>query len=469
MTPAERCALALSRALGDSVVRTDLGAREAVRRDESEADAVLPAAVVVVRNTNDVSTALRVCDAEGVPVVARGAGTGRTGGSVLTAPGVMLDTRAMHAIKHIDAANRTAVVEPGVVTADLHAAVEGEGLFFPPDPASAQWSVLGGNVAENAGGPRAFKYGVTREYVLGMDAVVMGGEVLRCGRRTRKGVTGYDVTGLLVGSEGTLAVFTELTVSLVPRPTELRTARVCFADVGAAADAVSRIVAGGMVPRCLELMDGICCDVMRAQGETSIREGTGAMLVIEVDGMHPGAVDAELELVMGVCGDAGATEVIPARTEAEREGLWAVRKVMSRALRATAAHKLSEDIVVPRTAVPAVLQRVTEIAAARRVTMPAYGHAGDGNLHVNFLWDDPGDRVRVDGAIEDLFRATLALGGTLSGEHGIGVMKAPYLGWEQSEGLIELQKRVKSAFDPRGLLNPGKIFPPGGRATHGGC
>jgi glycolate oxidase len=375
--------------------------------------------------------------------------------------GVVLDTLALASVKEIDRENLLCVVEPGVITGRLHELVEAEGLFYPPDPNSLESCALGGNVAENAGGPRAFKYGVTRDYVLGLEAVTMDGTRLRTGKRTVKGVTGYDVTALLVGSEGTLAVFTEATLRLIPRPPEVRTLLALFRTPVEAGAAVSAIVAAGLLPRCLELLDRECCAAVRESGKAQIPEAAGALLIIEVDGEGP-ALEAQMERVGGACADAGALEVLVARHGGDRAKLWQARRAMSHALRARARFKLSEDIVVPRSKLGAMLARVEQIGAAHGLRLPAYGHAGDGNLHVNFLWDDASERARVEHAIEEVFRTTVAFGGTLTGEHGLGVLKMPYLPLEQSEELIELQRRIKGVFDPRGLLNPGKMFPPRG-------
>ncbi len=469
MTPVERATLRIERSLGPSKVLTDRAACAAYARDESEAEGVVPPCVARVTSADDVASVLAACADEGVPVFPRGGGTGRTGGATVVTPGVVIDTLALSRVKDVDRANLTATVEPGVLTGAFQSLVEREGLFFPPDPQSAEWCCLGGNVAENAGGPRAFKYGVTREYTLGVECALMGGERLRAGRRTAKGVAGYDVTALLVGSEGTLAVFTELTLRLVPLPREVRTLVAGFANARDAGRAVAEVVARGLTPRCVELLDDVCCAVMREGDPSVLPAGAGAVLVIECDGQHPGAVDDELSRAGDACDAAGAVSLTSARSDAEREALWSVRKVMSRALRARAKHKLSEDVVVPRSRVSDLLREVQTISEREGVVMPAYGHAGDGNLHVNLLWDDDALRPAVDRAIEALLRATLALGGTLTGEHGIGVLKAPYLPWEQPEALIDLQRRVKSAFDPRGLLNPGKVFTPGGPASHRGC
>lgn len=466
MNPTERATLALQRALGDSRVDTDPEVCEAMSRDESDVPAVTAACVVSATRPEHVATALAVCADLDVPLFPRGGGTGRTGGAVAVRPGVVLDTRGLADLVEIDRVNLLAVVGPGMITEDLQRAVAAEGLMFPPDPLSAPWSCLGGNVAENAGGPRAFKYGVTRDWTLGMDAALMGGETLSVGRRTTKGVSGYDLTSTLVGSEGTLAVFTSLTLRLRVAPPVLRGLTAAFASAEDAGAAVAAVVARGLRPRCLELIDDTCCAVMRDLEPDAVPAGVGALLLIEVDGDSDAEVDLCLARVAEACEDAGGACQV-ARDAAELDALWSARRVMSRALRGRARHKLSEDVVVPRASVPTLLRAVREISLRRGLVMPTYGHAGDGNLHVNVLWDDPSQRPAVDAAVEDLFRATLALRGTLTGEHGIGVTKLPYLPWEQSASLISLQRRVKDAFDPAGLLNPGKIFAPS--AGHRGC
>ena len=467
MTPAQRVSHELERALGPSRVLTDPDLCAAYARDESEAPSVVPPCVVLAETAADVAATLRACDGRGVPVVPRGAGTGRTGGATVTVPSVVLDTSRLDGLKDIDRANGVAVVGAGMRTGALHAAVEREGLFYPPDPQSAEWCCLGGNVAENAGGPRAVKYGVTRDWVLGLECAHMDGALVQHGRRTTKGVTGYDTVGLLVGSEGTLGVFTEVTVRLTALPTAVRGVLAVFADAVAAGRAVAALLATGARPRCIELLDAICCDVMRADDPSVLPEGAGAALVIELDGFDEEAVAREAARAGECCVAAGAVSAHEAVDPAERAALWAVRRVMSRALRKRAAHKLSEDVVVPRAQVAELIARVQVIAAQERVVMPTYGHAGDGNLHVNLLWDRDDERPRVHRAIERLIEATLDLRGTLSGEHGIGVLKAPYLAWEQGPELIALQRRVKLAFDPKGLLNPCKIF--GDTTSHRGC
>jgi glycolate oxidase len=455
---ADKARLLLTRALGPSKVLTEKEACARFAGDESEAEGRVPDAVVLAESPADVLSALSVAREAEVPITPRSAGTGRTGGAVPVAGGIVLCTLGMNRIKHIDRREMCCVVEPGVVLGDLHRVVEAEGLFYPPDPNSFESCALGGNVAENAGGPRAFKYGVTREYVLGLDAFLMGGQRVFSGRRTKKGVTGYDVTALLVGSEGTLAVFGDITLALIPKPESVMTLLALFSDVRAASVAVTEITGAGILPRCIELLDEQTLNAMRAAGN-AIDPRAGAMLLLEVDG-DAGECERCAERVATAA--SNAIELVVAQDPAQREKLWAARRDMSHAVRRLAKHKLSEDIVVPRQQIPELLDRVRRTSETLGVKSLTYGHAGDGNLHVNFLWDEDEELPAVDRAIESLFRDTIALGGTLSGEHGIGVLKAPYLELEQSAELIAIQRDIKRVFDPQGLLNPGKIFTGGG-------
>jgi glycolate oxidase len=449
----------LERALGPSKVITETSACERFLRDESEAEGCVPDAVVLAENTQDILAALAVAREAEVPITPRAAGTGRTGGAVPVAGGIVLATSGMNRIKEIDRKELVAVVEPGVVLGDLHAAVERDGLFYPPDPNSLASCALGGNVAENAGGPRAFKYGVTREYVLGVEALLIGGQRIQAGRRTVKGVTGYDVTALLVGSEGTLAVFGDITLRLLPLPEGVMTLMALFSDVHQAARAVSEIIAARLVPRCLELLDSATLEALRAAGN-AIEPKAGALLLIEVDG-DESACERDAERIAGVCETVGALSLLVAQDASQRDRLWSARREMSLAVRRLTRFKLSEDVVVPRQAIPTLLDRVALSSDRLGIRTLTYGHAGDGNLHVNFLWDDAAELPAIERGIEQLFHDVVELRGTLSGEHGIGVLKAPYLHLEQSAELIALQRDLKRVFDPRGLLNPGKIFASG--------
>jgi glycolate dehydrogenase FAD-linked subunit len=454
----------LERALGPSKVLTEREACERFVRDESEAVGVVPDAVVLAESAEDILAALRVAREAEVPITPRAGGTGRTGGSVPVAGGIVLSTLGMKSIVEIDRREGIAVVQPGVILQDLHDAVEAEGWFYPPDPNSQASCALGGNVAENAGGPRAFKYGVTRDYVLGLDAFLIGGQRIRAGRRTIKGVTGYDVTGLLVGSEGTLSVFGDITLQLIPKPESVMTLMTLFSHVKQACAAVQEIVARGLVPRCIELLDQTTLEAMRSAGN-AIDTRAGAMLIMEVDG-DDAACERQAERVADACATADVLDVLVAQDAGQREKLWAARRQMSHAVRKLTKRKLSEDVVVPRTQIGELLERVARASEQLGVRTLTYGHAGDGNLHCNYLWNEDEELPAVERAIEQLFRDVIELRGTLSGEHGIGVLKAQYLPLEQSPELITLQRDLKRVFDPQNLLNPGKIFPAG---SHRAC
>lgn len=460
----ERAKSLLDGALGPSKVVTGEGALAAFAGDESENDPVLPDIAVVAESADDIRAVLRVASETGVPVTPRAAGSGKSGGCIPVGGGIVLATAGIKAIKDIDRNEQIAVIEPGLVLGDLHAAVEAEGLFYPPDANSLSWCALGGNVAENAGGPRAFKYGTTRDYVLGLEVVTMGGEALSIGRRTKKGVTGYDLTALLVGSEGTLAVMTEAVLRLVPKPETVVTLMALFEDVYATSRAVAAMLDARVVPACVELLDRATLDAVRKAG-VSVDERAGAMLIIEVDGAEV-TTELEMERVGGACDAAGALAVLVAQDVAQRDRLWAARRALSPTTRAMAKFKVSEDVVVPRAKIGALLETVDVIRETTGVSMLTYGHAGDGNLHVNFLWNDPAQVADVRVGLDMLFRAVVDYRGTLTGEHGVGLSKASYLPLEQSRAVIDLQKQLKGVFDPKGLLNPGKIFP---RAGHGGC
>jgi glycolate oxidase len=461
-TAIDRAKTLLEHRLGPSKVLIGTDACAAYASDDSDVEGMAPHAVVLAATAEDVAHTLAIAEELEVPVTPRAGGTGRSGGAVPAAGGIVLATQALASIKEIDRANLVAVVEPGVITGDLHAAVEREGLFYGPDPNSLDSCMIGGNLGENAGGPRALKYGVTSDWVLGLEAVTVGGRVLRTGKRTPKGVTGYDVTALLVGSEGTLAVFTEATLRLAWKPPALATVLGLFTDVRAAASAVGAVVGSGVLPRCLEMLDGATLSAVRAAG-VAVDPRAQAMLLVEIDG---DATDSALaRLGEATSGCAGLVDFVVAQGGAGRDRLWAARRMMSKATRSLARHKLSEDVVVPRTRISDLLARTDEIGVATGVRHLTYGHAGDGNLHVNFLWNEPEERPAVDRAIGMLMRATIELGGTLSGEHGIGVTKAPYLSLEQSDQLIALQRDIKRTFDPKGLLNPGKIFPSDGHRS----
>lgn len=397
----------LDRRLGPSKVLVGEEACANYASDESLVEGPPPDVVVLAESTEDIRTTLAVARETEVPITPRAGGSGRTGGAVPAAGGIVLSTLGMDDIRDIDRREGTAVVGPGTNLAALHEAVEAEGWFYPPDPNSAAFCALGGNVAENAGGPRAFKYGVTRDYVLGLDAFLIGGQRIFAGRRTKKGVTGYDVAGLLVGSEGTLAVFGDITLRLVPKPEQVMTLLGLFASMADAASAVEHMTAARVVPRCIEFLDGMTLDVMREAGN-AVDPRARALLLIEVDGSEH-ECETQAEAVAMSCEAGGALELLVAQSESQRDRLWASRREMSYAVRRKARHKVSEDVVVPRRRLSELLERVQRLTEQHRVTGLAYGHAGDGNLHVNFLWNEPEEEPRVARAVEQLFRDTIRL------------------------------------------------------------
>ena len=421
-----------------------------------------PDVVVIPANTEQIASIARLCDAERVPLVVRGAGTGFTGGAVPTCGGVLLSMERLNRILAIDELNLLAIVEPNVINADLQKAVEEAGLFYPPDPASLNQSSIGGNVAECAGGPRAFKYGTTKRYVLALEAVLPTGEVINTGSKAVKNVVGYDLTQLLVGSEGTLAIITEVTLRLLPKPPANATMLATFAGIRSAVDAVSELIRRRVVPAALELIDSDSLQAIEANlGGGLVPPGTAAALIVEVDGTDRG-VQEDLDRVIEACRSVGAKEVTRARDEAERDRIWSLRRQTSVALKATGLIKINHDVVVPKGRVPELFDAIAEIKRTYRLRVASFGHAGDGNIHVNLLIT-PGDEdeaARAKEAERFLFTRVVGLEGSISGEHGIGFAKAPYLPIELSADEIALMKRIKAAFDPNGILNPGKIFPP---------
>ena len=445
--------------VGAAYVRADAAALDAYGVD-ALGQGHAPDVVVLPANTDQISAIARHCNETRVPMVVRGAGTGFTGGAVPSRGGVVLAMERMNRILAIDETNLLAVVEPNVITAELQRAVEKVGLFYPPDPASLEMSALGGNVAECAGGPRAFKYGTTKRYVLGLEAVLPTGEVVVTGSKAVKNVVGYDLTQLLVGSEGTLAIITRITLRLIPRPPARATLLALFADIRGAVEGVTALIRRRVVPAALELVDADSLAAIRDHLQQEIvPSGTGAVLIVECDGMQA-AVDQEIDYVAEACRDAGAARVSLAADDADRERLWNVRRLLSGALKATGLLKINHDVVVPRGRVPELFAVIDELRHTYQLRIAAFGHAGDGNIHVNLMVDrrDSGQRARATNAERALFEQVVALEGSISGEHGIGFAKAPYIGIELSPDVLALMKRVKTAFDPNGILNPGKIF-----------
>jgi len=451
---------ALSRIVGKEHVHTDTAMRICYGYDATNR-LHRPEAVVFPSSAEEISRILRLANERGFPVIPRGAGSGFTGGAVPVRGGVVLSTERMNRILEVDTADMVAVVEPGVVTGELQRVLEAQGLFYPPDPASMDYCTIGGNVAENAGGMRALKYGVTREYVLGLEVVLPSGEILKTGGRTVKNVVGYDLTRLFVGSEGTLGVVTRVILKLLPLPEARGTVQAFFRSVEDAAQAVNCIFAHRILPSALEFVDRASLDcVARVQG-LAFPEDTGAMLLIEVDG-PAGAIEELCEGVASACRALDPLEVSASRDPQESQSLWALRRAVSPSLARIRPHRLNEDIVVPRSRLSEAVARIEEISRNHGVTITVFGHAGDGNLHVNVLYDraDKEESARAEAAADAVMRTAVGLGGSLSGEHGIGMTKSAFLPLEVNPGAGRLMGRIKALLDPAGILNPGKIFPP---------
>ena len=453
---------------GDAIVGPAHDRFEDYGRDESPLPEYhAPECAVLCESAEHVAAVLRICAERDVPVTPRGAGSGMVGGALPIKGGVVLSTEKMQRIKEIDAADLVAVVEPGVVTGRLQEAVEAQGLFYPPDPASLDFCSIGGNAATNAGGPRAFKYGVTREYILGLEVGLMGGELLRCGRRTAKGVTGYDLVAGFVGSEGTFGVITELVIKLVPKPPAAATVLGVFADVATAGAAIEGLLKHGLRPRALEIADRASIDHIRSKSRYRFPANAGAIVLLEVDG-DPDTMQLQMEKIGAACDELGAIDVLGATEASERAKVWEARRLISPALKAGYRIKVNEDICVPRGRIVQMFDRLDRVRAETGIEIVVFGHAGDGNLHVNLMSnDDPMDpvvRARMWAGAKQVFAHTIELGGTLSGEHGIGLTKRDYVPMEQSARLVEWQRKWKAMWDPKDLLNPGKKLPERTRA-----
>jgi glycolate oxidase len=422
--------------------------------------AALPDAAVSPASTDEVAAVVRVCDQHGLAIVPRGGASGLAGGTVPVGGGVVVSTTRLDRILEIDRANMTATVQAGVITADLQRAVEAVGLFYPPDPSSLNQSSIGGNVATNAGGPRCLKYGVTRDYVLGLTAVLADGRVLVTGGKAIKNVTGYQLTQLFIGSEGHFGIITEVLVRLLPKAVGRSTGMAIFPTLEAASAAVTTILTSGLLPLTLELMDNTTITVVEDFLQLGLPRAAEALLIFEQDG-DPAVAAREVAAMGEICTAAGALSVQVAATPEEGAQLLKARRSVSGAMGRISPNKLGEDIAVPRSAIPAMVRRVREIAAETGLIIPVFGHAGDGNLHPNILFDrrDPDQVRRVEQAAAAIFRSALELGGTLSGEHGIGTLKREFLEEDLGPVAVDLMRRIKQALDPKGLLNPHKVFP----------
>ncbi len=416
-----------------------------------------PDAVIFPRHEADVQEILRYCNRHQIVVTARGAGSGFTGGALPANGGIIMAMeKHMNKILEIDTENMVAVVQPGVVNMDLQKHVEALGLFYPPDPASEEYSTLGGNVSENAGGMRAAKYGITKDYVMALRAVRANGEVIRAGKRTIKDVAGYNIAGILIASEGTLAVLTELTLKLIPKPKYKKTYMGIFPSVDNAMNAVFKSLSAGANPVAMEFLDKLVIEALIEKLGVDLPKNAGGVLVGDVDGNVPEEVAFQLETLERSFKENGATEFKIAQDEAEEKALWYARRNASQSITIFGNKKLNEDISVPRSMLPLALKKIYAIGDKYNFKIPCFGHAGDGNIHVNVMIDisqiEEGHKC-----IEEIFQLVVDMGGTLSGEHGIGTSKAPFMGIAFNDAELQLFKDIKKAFDPNNILNPGKM------------
>jgi len=457
----------LAREFGPDLL-TDAEALSSRGRDESGLR-LSPAAVLLARDEAQVVRLLLLANEHHFAVIPRGAGTGLAGGCLAETGGVVLDLTAMNRIVRIDTDSVTATVEPGVLTGDLRRAAKAEGLFYPPDPASLDTSTIGGNAATNAGGPACVKYGTTRDYVLGLSAVLPTGECIRTGTATRKGVVGYDLTRLLVGSEGTLGVITQLTLKLLPHPGHQACLAAVFADLGAAMRAIITVMTRGHLPSAMEFLDARCLKLVGdllpehvkaglAAGSDKGNAGGEALVLIECDGSELETLRA-VDEIESICRKQGALEILPALDEAGREAVWKVRRSVSTRIHDSCAVYIPEDIAVPIGKIADMVAALPEVEKRHDIVIYAFGHAGDGNIHLNLTAPHESARPRVEAAAEECVRLALALGGTMSGEHGVGLAKRHLLPLEIAPVSLKLQRGIKALLDPNNILNPGKLFP----------
>jgi len=448
--------------VGADHVRTD---DDTIRENSTDATKVLKLADAIVFpvNAGQIAETVKLANRERLPIVSRGGGVGYAGGAIPIRGGLVISTRRMNRILEIDPVDLVAVVEAGVITEDPHRAAEAQGLFYPPDPASLKQSTIGGNVAHNAGGPRAFKYGVTRQYLMGMEVVLPTGEIVTTGGRVVKNAVGYDLTDLMCGSEGTLGIITKLTMRLLPRPESAATLMALFASVRTAAETANELIRSQIIPSKLELIDAQSLAAIRAYMkdeniETTVvlPEAANGVLLIEIDGDRA-SVQRQFEEVKRTL-KRSALEIVQA---ANSEELWAIRRYMSPAVGRIRPNKINEDIVVPRSKVPDYLEAMERLQEESKLPIVCFGHVGDGNIHVNLMIDASveEERRKAEGVKRRIFELAVEMGGTISGEHGIGIMKSEFLPMALGSDLIEAMKRIKRALDPNDILNPGKIFP----------
>ncbi|KZE96965.1 putative FAD-linked oxidoreductase [Geobacillus stearothermophilus] len=419
----------------------------------------LPDAVIAPRNTKEVAEIAKICNEYRIPIVPRGSGTNLCAGTCPVEGGIVLLFNHMNRILEIDEENLTATVQPGVVTLDLAKAVEEKGLFYPPDPGSMKISTIGGNISENSGGLRGLKYGVTRDYVLGLEVVLANGDVIRTGGKLAKDVAGYDLTRLFVGSEGTLGIVTEATLKLIPMPETKQTMLALYQDLEAAARSVSKIIANKIIPATLEFLDQPTLEVVEDFARIGLPTDVKAVLLIEQDGPKE-VVERDMKKMADICRAEQAVSVQLARSEEEAEALRTARRAALSALARLKPTTILEDATVPRSEIAKMVKAINEIAEKYQLKICTFGHAGDGNLHPTCPTDarNREEMERVERAFEEIFAKAIELGGTITGEHGVGVMKAPYLEWKLGPAGIAAMKAVKQALDPNNIMNPGKVF-----------
>lgn len=421
---------------------------------------VTPDAVVFPEDHGQVLAIVQLCNQHRVPLTARGRGTGTTGASVPLRGGLVLSTEKMQAVLEMNPDDRYITVQPGLTNQAVQHVLAEHGCFWPPDPSSAAFCSIGGNLAYNSAGPRAVKYGTPRENVLGLRAVTGAGESIRTGVFTTKGVVGFDLTRLLIGSEGTLAIITEATLKLAPLPEDKRILQVIYRDIESATRAVADIMKQPIIPCALEFIDARAIDLIRQSSDISFPNAAGAMLMIELDGARE-HLDSDVEKITAVAGNSGLLSLSTAKTTEEAAALWNARKALSPALRNVAPNKINEDIVVPVSKIPALIHGLEQLSEKYAIPIINFGHAGNGNIHVNLLYDpnNPVQAKNIDTCLEQVFDLTLKLKGSLSGEHGVGISKQAFIDRELDAASLRLMQQIKNDFDPNNILNPGKLFP----------
>jgi len=454
----EKFVAELKQRIGETFIYSDNDRLVAYDFDGTDAHH-LPDLVVEPVNTQQISELMKLATKYRIAVIPRGTGTGLTGGALAILGGVLLSLLKLNNILEIDEVNMTATVQPGVINFHLHQVLEERGMYYPPDPASYETSSIGGNIAEDAGGPHCYKYGTTRDYVLGMVVVLSNGEIINTGVKTRKGVVGYDLNDLIIGSEGTLGIVTEATLRLIPLPQSIVTILAFFPNIEDVVNSIAAFSKKRIVPATMEFLDRSCVDVIRNKLQFPIPEQTGVLLIIELDG-ETELLDKQVETIGEICFDKNAIDLLLADSSHKRQGLWEVRRKFRETLKEMVRFKRAEDIVIPISKIPLFIKQSGEIARKFGFNNYNYGHLGDGNVHANITYHENTADVKQRGhlAFEEIFALTLELEGTISGEHGIGITKKPYLAMELSPESIRIQKQIKKIFDPLNILNPGKIF-----------